>query len=106
MSKQERNLVHIIGDPRVPAARALSGGSGGGDNGDMDTRLKALESTMVTVVERLDTVETRLEYMPTKAELEALRTDVYQAIGVQTWRLIGSATILVAGVYYIARYVQ
>lgn len=74
--------------------------------GDVETRIGNVETRLGDVDTRLAKVEVRLEYMPTKSELEALRTDVCQAIGAQTWKLIGSATILVAGVYYIARYVQ
>lgn len=81
----------------------LARGGGGGDNGGMEPRIKALETAIITVGDRLTKIETRLEYMPTKADLEAIRTDVFKAIGAQTWKFVSAISALVAVVYFIAK---
>lgn len=78
----------------------LPPGSGGGDNGDMETRVRILEQNMIDVRERLARMETRLDQTATKNDL----IDVYKAINTQTWRVISAAAALVAAVYFIVRY--
>ncbi|CAP41291.1 hypothetical protein [Bordetella petrii] len=56
---------------------------GGGDNDDMEPRVKALEDAMVTVRDRLTKIETRLDNMPTKADLsDAVHTQTKWVIGI------------------------
>lgn len=87
-------------DP-APTHPDVANGGGGGDNGSMETRVKALEETMVTVRDRLTKIETRLEHMPTKAEL-------HKEISDQTWKMVtwmtGIATALIAATYFIAKH--
>ncbi|SAL25927.1 hypothetical protein AWB64_02113 [Caballeronia sordidicola] len=72
-------------------------GGGGGDNGDMEIqrRLTALET-------RLDVV---LPTLATKEDLQTLRADLHEALNAQTWKIIGSCALLVAVVFFIARFV-
>jgi hypothetical protein len=68
----------------------------------MEPRIKTLEGDMTSVRDRLTKIETRLEHMPTKAEL-------HKEISDQTWKLItwvtGIATLLVAATFFIAKQV-
>lgn len=50
-------------------AKTLRKSDGGGDNGGMENRVKVLETGMIDVRERLVRIETRLDNMPTKADL-------------------------------------
>lgn len=72
----------------------LDRGGGGGDNGDMDTRVKALETAMVSVNDRLAKIETRLDHMPTKSDLSDAMTGQLKWI-VGTAIVLGAAAITV-----------
>jgi len=51
----------------VPSSLRSNGG--GGDNDDMDDRIKALESAVQGATDRLTRIETTLEHIPTKGDL-------------------------------------
>lgn len=77
-------------------------GGGGGYTDDMEERVKALESVVVEVRDRLARIETKADQFATKA-------DVADAISAQTWRIVTFVTTvcgsLVAVTYFIARHV-
>lgn len=74
--------------------RSFDPGDGGGNNGDMEPRVKALEDAMVTVRDRLTQIETRLENMPTKADLsDAVHTQTKWVIGIGFALMMAGITI-------------
>lgn len=72
-------------------------GGGGGDNEDMEKRIQALEVAMQGANDRLTKIETRLDHMPTKADLS-------DAVHQQTKWIIGTAIALVAIAFAAARF--
>jgi len=71
---------------------------GGGDNGDMESRLRAVEQAIVEI-------RTVLPTLATKTGLAGLRAELHQSINSQTWKILGGCAALVTAVYFIARYV-
>lgn len=74
----------------------LPPGGGGGDNDDMDARIKALETAMLGANDRLTKIETKLDHMPTKADLS-------DALHSQTRWVIGTAIALAAVAFAAAK---
>jgi hypothetical protein len=74
--------------------------TGGGDNGAMEARVKALEDSMSLL--RTDVAVVRSNY--------ASREDLHKELGSQTWKIIGWVTGLSAGlvaaVYFVATHVK
>ncbi|MGD1323539.1 hypothetical protein ACNHE5_01025 [Pandoraea pnomenusa] len=85
---------------------AIDGAGGPPNNGDMEARLKTLESTVSDIRERLAKIEVRLESSSSKADVAEVRAELHKAISAQTWKLIGSAGALVAVVYYVVTHVK
>lgn len=71
----------------------LPPGGGGGDNEDMEKRVQKLEQSMMAVSDRLTKIETRLEHMPTKADLsDAVHTQTKWVVGIGfTLMMVGIA---------------
>lgn len=90
----------------APPKGSVDGSHEPPDNGDMEARVAALESTVTDIRERLAKIEVRLESTSSKADVAEVRAELHKAIAAQTWRLIGSAGALVAVVYYIATHIK
>lgn len=92
----ERKLRYA---PHVP----IDAGGGGGDDGDMEARITALEAANLETRDRLAWIETRLESVAT-------REDLHNEIIAQTWRLVTFAcsfgTALVAATFFVAKHVN
>lgn len=83
--------------PNAPTGReSMDSGGGGGDNDDMEARIKALETAMLGANDRLTKIETRLDHMPTKADLS-------DALHSQTRWVIGTAIALAAVAFAAAK---
>ena len=90
----------------APASqRRLPPVGGGGDNDDMETRVKILEQVMADVRERLARIEARVDQTATKGDVSEAKSDLHKAINAQTWRLIGAVSLLVAAVFFVVRFV-
>jgi hypothetical protein len=95
------NVINLLGqkikaveDTRAdePITDILHSGGSGGDNSGMKTRVKALETALSIVGDRLTRIETRLEFIPTKADLS-------NAIGTQTKWVVGLGfTLMLVGI--------
>jgi len=83
----------------------------------MQAKLARFEEFEIDTRDRLSRIETRLDTFATKTDLNLLKADLYKEIHStkayihkelhgMTWKLIGSASTLVAIVYYIARTVH
>ncbi len=76
----------------------------------MQARLVKFEEFEADTRDRLARIETRLDTFATKADLNALKADLYRALHKElhgmTWKLMGGASALVAAVYYIAKHVS
>lgn len=81
----------------------IDGGGNPPYDGDMELRVKALESTVSDIRERLAKIDARLDSVATS-------TDLHKEIGAQTWKLVtfvtGFGSILCAAVYFIATHVK
>lgn len=82
-----------------PPEPPFDGGGGGGDNHRMEARISALETANLDTRDRLMRIETRVEALASKE-------DLHRETHTQTWRIIGVAALLVAVVYYLAKYVH
>jgi hypothetical protein len=71
-------------------------GLGGGEDGEMDARITALEKDMATV--KTDVAVVRSNYVT--------REDLHKELHSMTWKIFGFASMLCGVVYYIARYVH
>jgi hypothetical protein len=79
--------------PPVDNVRAHS------DDARMEARVSALEQANLDTRDRLTRIETRMDSLATKE-------DLHKETHSQTWRIIGVAALLVAVVYYFAKYVH
>lgn len=70
-----------------------------GDDGRMEKRIEALETANIETRDRLARIETKLDSFVTKA-------DLHEALHSLTWKIVGSCTLLVGAVFYIARHVH
>ncbi|WP_186044278.1 hypothetical protein [Burkholderia gladioli] len=101
----------------------VDGGGGGGDDDGMEARIQALEtankelratfdSANKEARDRLIKIETRLDAVATKADLnQSVATIEKSFAGVEsslhalTWKIIGACGALVAVAFYIAKHV-
>lgn len=78
----------------------LDNGGGGGNYGDMEARVKALEDSLNALQQ--DVAVIRSNY--------ATKEDLHKELSAQTWRLVtfvcSFGTALVAATYFIAKHVQ
>jgi hypothetical protein len=87
----------------------------------MQAKLARFEEFEIDTRDRLARIETRLDTFATKTDLNLLKADLYKEIHStkadmykelhkelhgMTWKLMGSASTLVAIVYYIAKTVH
>jgi hypothetical protein len=76
----------------------------------MQARLLKFEEFEADTRDRLARIETRLDTFATKADLNALKADLYRELHKElhgmTCKLMGGASALVAAVYYIAKHVS
>lgn len=114
------NLVHLPPErvlralERAAQAGALHGGGEPPDNGAMDARVAKLETIAEKTVERLGAIERDLAVIKsdyaTKADIHAVKAELYKAISDQTWKLItwttGLGAAMVAITFFIARNVR
>jgi len=90
MAGSRNRHLRIVGDEELP-------GSGGpGDNDGMEPRIRALETAVQSANDRLTKIETRLDHMPTKADLS-------DALHSQTRWIIGTAIALAAVAFAAAK---
>lgn len=87
--------VRNLRPPRPP----VDGGGRGGDDGGMEARIAALEKANLDTRDRLTRIETRMESLASKE-------DLHRETHAQTWRIIGVTALLVAVVYYLAKYIH
>lgn len=106
--------IHSL--PRRGANGPIDGGGSGGDDGDMETRIQALEAAQIETRDRLARIETRLDSTATKTDLHEVRAALHevraamlQEINSQTWKLVtfvcGFGTALVTATYFLAKHV-
>ena len=69
----------------------------------MKARVQALDSTLTDVSDRLVRIETRMDSFESRF---ATKEDLHKEMHAQTWRILIIAGLLVAAVYFIARYVH
>lgn len=68
----------------------LRPGGGGGDNGDMEARLTAVEGSIVRIDQNIARIDAMLPTLATKAELAELRSDMHKGFADQTKWIIGT----------------
>jgi hypothetical protein len=84
---------------------------------NMQAKMASFESFQIDTCDRLARIETRLDTFATKEDLKEikaelksdikeLKADLYKNLHGMTWKLIGSASSLVAIVYCIAKTVH
>ncbi|BBP99116.1 hypothetical protein BSFA1_42450 [Burkholderia sp. SFA1] len=83
----------------------VDGGGGGGDDGRMEQRIAALEAANLETRDRLIKIETRMEALASKEDLQKLRSELHESLNAQTWKIIGAAATLSAVVFFLARFV-
>ncbi|WP_085614955.1 MULTISPECIES: hypothetical protein [unclassified Pseudomonas] len=72
---------------------------GGNDGGSgLEKRVEKLENTMTDVQARLVRIESKLDFIATKADQAELAGSIHKAMNEQTWKFIGAATGL-AGLF-------
>ena len=91
------------GRPRVQPGAPFDGGSGGGYDDGMKTRVSKLEGFVAGARDRLARIERRLDQTATNAQMHKEMTG-------QTWRLVsfvcGFGTALVAATYFMATQIR
>ncbi|MEX3955067.1 hypothetical protein [Trinickia sp. EG282A] len=85
----------------------------GRSGGDIEGRVAFLEMGFYEIRDRLSKIETRVDRLESKFDNLASRMDTFvtkeelhRELHGLTWRIMGGATVLVSGVFYIARYVH
>ncbi len=73
---------------------------------NMQAKMANFEAFQIDTCDRLARIETRLDTFATKEDIKELKADLYKNLHGMTWKLIGSASTLVAIVYYIAKTVH
>jgi hypothetical protein len=73
---------------------------------NMQAKITGYEAFQIDTSDRLARIETRLDTFATKEDLKELKADLYKNLHGMTCKLIGSASSLVAIVYYIAKTVH
>jgi hypothetical protein len=99
MDEVNQLIARLKNPPPPPEPPKIDGGGGDRHDGDMEARLAALEKGYLETRDRLIKIETRMETLASKE-------DLHRETHAQTWRIIGVATLLVAVVYYLAKYVH
>lgn len=93
--------------PRPPRVDKTEGG---GDDGGMEARLKALEDANLETRDRLARIETRMDSFATKEDVAQVRTALHQEINAQTWKFITWTTTigiaLIGATFTIAKLVH
>ncbi|WP_186113904.1 hypothetical protein [Burkholderia gladioli] len=69
----------------------------------MEARIAALEAANQDTRDRLTRIETRLDAVATKADLQEIRADFHQSMHSLTWRIIGACALLVAATAAIVK---
>lgn len=81
----------------------IDGGAGGGDNGQMEARVNAVEKAIIRI-------EAVLPTLATKGDVEKVLADMHKEMNAQTWRFVTYVTLaggaLTAAVYFIASHVR
>ena len=83
----------------------------------MQAKMASFEAFQIDTCDRLARIETRMDTFATKEDLKELKAelksdikelkaDLYKNLHGMTWKLIGSASSLVAIVYFIAKTVH
>jgi len=72
----------------------------------MQAKLANFEAFQIDTCDRLARIETRLDTFATKEDLKELKAELEKNLHGMTWKLIGSASLLVAIVYFIAKTVH
>lgn len=91
--------VHEIFLPGNP--RPVASGGGDGYDGNMEARVAKLEDFVVDARERLAKIEARLDQTATKSDLATTEGNLHKELHNMTWKLIGTAGLLVAAVYFV-----
>ena len=84
----ERKVIDLV-DRFESLPPPVQGGGGGDGGGSMEKRVEKLEGFMVDAASRLARIETKLDAVVTKEELE-------KSMHGQTWRMVG-AMVGIAG---------
>jgi uncharacterized protein involved in propanediol utilization len=71
----------------------------------MEQRIAALEAANFETRDRLIKIETRMDALASKEDLQKLRSELHQSLNAQTWKIIGAAATLCAVAFYLARFV-
>jgi tetrahydromethanopterin S-methyltransferase subunit B len=72
----------------------------------MQAKLANFEAFQIDTCDRLARIETRLDTFATKEDLKELKAELEKNLHGMTWKPIGSASLLVAIVYFIAKTVH
>ncbi|SKC78479.1 hypothetical protein SAMN05445504_2403 [Burkholderia sp. CF099] len=99
MADPDYKLMQRLGKMEESIPRRIDGGGGGGHDDGMETRIAALEKGYLETRDRLIKIETKMDALASKE-------DLHRETHSQTWRIIGVAALLVAVVYYLAKYVH
>lgn len=99
MNEVQALLDRISKTPPPPRPPEIDTGNSRGDDGGMEARISALEAANLDTRDRLMRIETRMEALASKE-------DLHRETHTQTWRIISVAALLVAVVYYLAKYVH
>ena len=72
----------------------------------MEKRIEKIETAIPDLQVRLVRIESRLESVETKADLQEFSANIYKAMNEQTWKFIGAATALAAIAFTAARFLH
>jgi len=72
----------------------------------MEKRIEKIETAIPDLQVRLVRIESRLESVATKADLQEFSANIYKAMNEQTWKFIGAATALAAIAFTAARFLH
>jgi predicted nuclease with TOPRIM domain len=72
----------------------------------IETRVDRLESKVDKLESKVDKLEFKVDNLASRMDTFVTKEELHRELHGLTWRIMGGATVLVSGVYYIARYVH
>lgn len=76
---------------------------GGGDDGGMDDRLRAIEDRLLKLETKSDHFATKDDVRAVEATISRIETSLHRELHAQTWKLIGVIVVLFGGAMAIAK---
>lgn len=102
----DRHLKMALASSLQGMGSPVDGGGSGGEGGGMEIRISVLEAATLEIRNRLVKIETRLDALASKEDFANARVELYASLNAQTWRILGTVTLLTGAVYYLAKYVH